>query len=205
MNSRSSRSGSKRGWLPKTRSSMSQATLVRSRSTAPSAVSSYPAPFLTGSSLTCGISISRYPTTGGSYFIDPHGNTVEYSTELEQVDEDTWHPHLYDFTSPEVADQWGTANSINEAVAARSFNDPDRGLFTGPPVLLGASCDSPPTPKTAARHGPAWSATRAFTRCPGTSPCWACPCGPARGAGGWPARARRAGRAAVRGQAAAAP
>ena len=69
-----------------------------------------------------------------SYFLDPHGNTVEYTTELERVDEDTWHPHLYDFTQPEVADQWGTANPINEFVAAKSFNDPDRGLFTAPPV-----------------------------------------------------------------------
>ncbi len=69
-----------------------------------------------------------------SYFLDPHGNTVEYTTELEQVDEDTWHPHLYDFTQPEVADQWGTANQMSEFVAARSFNDPDKGLFVAPPV-----------------------------------------------------------------------
>ena len=69
-----------------------------------------------------------------SYFLDPHGNTVEYTTELEQVDEDSWHPHLYDFTQPEVADQWGTANQMNEFVARKSFNDPDRGLFVAPPV-----------------------------------------------------------------------
>ncbi len=69
-----------------------------------------------------------------SYFLDPTGNTIEYTTELEQVDEDTWHPHLYDFTQPEVADQWGTANQMNEFVAKQSFNDPDRGLFTAPPV-----------------------------------------------------------------------
>jgi catechol 2,3-dioxygenase-like lactoylglutathione lyase family enzyme len=69
-----------------------------------------------------------------SYFLDPHGNTVEYTTELEQIDEDTWHPHLYDFAQPEVADQWGTANVMNEFVAARSFNDPDKGLFVAPPV-----------------------------------------------------------------------
>jgi catechol 2,3-dioxygenase-like lactoylglutathione lyase family enzyme len=69
-----------------------------------------------------------------SYFLDPHGNTVEYTTELERVDEDTWHPHLYDFSRPEVADQWGTANSMNEFVARKSFNDPDRGLFVAPPV-----------------------------------------------------------------------
>jgi catechol 2,3-dioxygenase-like lactoylglutathione lyase family enzyme len=69
-----------------------------------------------------------------SYFLDPHGNTVEYTTELELIDEDTWHPHLYDFTQPEVADQWGTANQMSEFVAAKSFNDPDRGLFVAPPV-----------------------------------------------------------------------
>jgi catechol 2,3-dioxygenase-like lactoylglutathione lyase family enzyme len=69
-----------------------------------------------------------------SYFLDPQGNTVEYTTELERLDEDVWHPHLYDFTDPNVSDQWGTANAMNEFVAKKSFNDPDRGLFVAPPV-----------------------------------------------------------------------
>ncbi|MEU8820580.1 VOC family protein [Actinoplanes sp. NPDC048796] len=69
-----------------------------------------------------------------SYFLDPHGNTVEYTTELEQLDEDTWHPHLYDFTDPMVSDQWGTANPMTEFVAKQSFNDPDRGIFVAPPL-----------------------------------------------------------------------
>ncbi|HEX6467687.1 MAG TPA: VOC family protein [Streptosporangiaceae bacterium] len=69
-----------------------------------------------------------------TYFLDPHGNTVEYTTELEELDEDTWHPHVYDFSRPEVADQWGTANPINELIAKESFNDPDPGCFTAPPV-----------------------------------------------------------------------
>jgi catechol 2,3-dioxygenase-like lactoylglutathione lyase family enzyme len=69
-----------------------------------------------------------------SYFLDPHGNTVEYTTELDLIDEDTWHPHMYDFSNPEVSDQWGTANQMNEFVAQRSFNDPDKGLFVAPPV-----------------------------------------------------------------------
>jgi catechol 2,3-dioxygenase-like lactoylglutathione lyase family enzyme len=69
-----------------------------------------------------------------SYFLDPHGNTIEYTTELEELDEDTWHPHLYDFSDPEVTDQWGTANPMNELVAKESFNDPDRGVFVAPPV-----------------------------------------------------------------------
>jgi catechol 2,3-dioxygenase-like lactoylglutathione lyase family enzyme len=69
-----------------------------------------------------------------SYFLDPHGNTIEYTTELEEIDEDTWHPHMYDFSDPMVSDQWGTANAMNEFVAQRSFNDPDKGLFVAPPV-----------------------------------------------------------------------
>ncbi|WP_426502338.1 VOC family protein [Dactylosporangium sp. McL0621] len=69
-----------------------------------------------------------------SYFLDPHGNTVEYTTELEELDEDTWHPHLYDFSDPMVTDQWGTANPMSEFVAKRSFNDRDRGVFVAPPV-----------------------------------------------------------------------
>jgi catechol 2,3-dioxygenase-like lactoylglutathione lyase family enzyme len=69
-----------------------------------------------------------------SYFLDPHGNTVEYTTELDLIDEDTYHPHMYDFSNPEVSDQWGTANQMNEFVAQRSFNDPDKGLFIAPPV-----------------------------------------------------------------------
>jgi catechol 2,3-dioxygenase-like lactoylglutathione lyase family enzyme len=69
-----------------------------------------------------------------SYFLDPSGNTMEYTTELDLIDEDTWHPHLYDFSQPEVADQWGTANAMNEFVARKSFNDADAGLFIAPPV-----------------------------------------------------------------------
>ncbi|MFG3289215.1 VOC family protein [Streptomyces sp. NPDC048179] len=69
-----------------------------------------------------------------SYFLDPVGNTVEYTTELELVDEDTWHPSVHDLTNPEIIDQWGTANQMNEFVAGRSFNDVDPGLFVAPPM-----------------------------------------------------------------------
>jgi catechol 2,3-dioxygenase-like lactoylglutathione lyase family enzyme len=69
-----------------------------------------------------------------SYFMDPHGNTVEYTTELEELDEDSWHPHVYDFSRPEVTDQWGTANPMSEIIAKESFNDVDSGLFIAPPV-----------------------------------------------------------------------
>jgi catechol 2,3-dioxygenase-like lactoylglutathione lyase family enzyme len=69
-----------------------------------------------------------------SYFLDPHGNTMEYTTELEQVDEDVWHPSLHDVTNIEVQDQWGTANPFDELVGTQSVNDPDPGVFVAPPV-----------------------------------------------------------------------
>lgn len=69
-----------------------------------------------------------------SYFLDPHGNVVEYTTELETVDEDTWHPQVFDATVPENADQWGTAGPPEEVVYSQMMNDVDKGLFTAPPV-----------------------------------------------------------------------
>jgi catechol 2,3-dioxygenase-like lactoylglutathione lyase family enzyme len=69
-----------------------------------------------------------------SYFLDPHGNTIEYTTELAELDEDSWHPHVYDMHDPMVADQWGTANPMSELVAKESFNDADPGLFVAPPL-----------------------------------------------------------------------
>jgi catechol 2,3-dioxygenase-like lactoylglutathione lyase family enzyme len=69
-----------------------------------------------------------------SYFLDPQGNTIEYTTALQELDEDTWHPHLYDMHDEMVQDQWGTANPMNELVAKESFNDVDPGLFQAPPV-----------------------------------------------------------------------
>ena len=69
-----------------------------------------------------------------SYFLDPHGNTIEYTTELELLDEDTWHPHVYDVSQEQNQDQWGTANPFDEILAKESFNDVDHGLFVAPPV-----------------------------------------------------------------------
>lgn len=69
-----------------------------------------------------------------NYFIDPAGNTMEYTTELELVDEATWVPHKYPIVEPMVADQWGTANPMGPDIAQKSHNDPDRGLYVPPPV-----------------------------------------------------------------------
>jgi catechol 2,3-dioxygenase-like lactoylglutathione lyase family enzyme len=69
-----------------------------------------------------------------SYFLDPSGNTMEYTTELEKLDEDVWHPHVYDVDDPLTQDQWGTADPMSELIARDSFNDVDRGAFVAPPV-----------------------------------------------------------------------
>jgi catechol 2,3-dioxygenase-like lactoylglutathione lyase family enzyme len=69
-----------------------------------------------------------------SYFIDPSGNTMEYTTELQVLDEDAWHPHVYDVADPLTQDRWGTADPMSELIAKESFNDVDRGLFVAPPV-----------------------------------------------------------------------
>lgn len=68
-----------------------------------------------------------------SYFLDPHGNTIEYTTELQVLDEDVWHPNVYDVADPLTQDQWGTADPMSELIARESFNDPDP-VFVAPPV-----------------------------------------------------------------------
>jgi catechol 2,3-dioxygenase-like lactoylglutathione lyase family enzyme len=70
-----------------------------------------------------------------AYFLDPSGNTLEYTTELATIDdEDSWHPSKLDVNLVSTQDQWGTANEMSELVARESFNDVDHGLFVAPPV-----------------------------------------------------------------------
>jgi catechol 2,3-dioxygenase-like lactoylglutathione lyase family enzyme len=69
-----------------------------------------------------------------SYFLDPSGNTMEYTTELEKIETDEWHPSVYDIADPMTQDQWGTADPMSEIIARDSFNDPDKGVFVAPPV-----------------------------------------------------------------------
>ncbi|MDH2413138.1 VOC family protein [Nocardioides sp. CER19] len=69
-----------------------------------------------------------------TYFLDPSGNTMEYTTELERIETDQWHPAVHDIADPNVQDQWGTADPMSEFIARDSFNDPDHGVFVAPPV-----------------------------------------------------------------------
>ncbi len=69
-----------------------------------------------------------------SYFLDPNGNIVEYTTELERIEDDAaWEPRVW-VATPEEADQWGTSNPITEQMIPAMFNDPDRGVWTGSPI-----------------------------------------------------------------------
>ncbi len=60
-----------------------------------------------------------------SYFVTPGGFTVEYTADLESVDDETWQPRVYE-PAPRVMDQWnigvGGPQSLPHAA-------PDPGLF----------------------------------------------------------------------------
>lgn len=60
-----------------------------------------------------------------SYFVTPCGYTVEYTAELERIDESIWQSHVYP-PSAELMDRWGIGTggpfALPEAV-------PDPGLF----------------------------------------------------------------------------
>lgn len=70
-----------------------------------------------------------------TYFVDPNGNTMEMTTELENIDEDTWHPSIFNVEEPETSDQWGTGGDMDEFITKEMFNDSDNAhLFKAPPV-----------------------------------------------------------------------
>lgn len=67
-----------------------------------------------------------------AYFRSPNGFSVEYTAELEQVDDATWCPNVYPLT-PEVTDQWGTGRLLVQSGHA-SPPPPDAGAWQQPPV-----------------------------------------------------------------------
>jgi len=60
-----------------------------------------------------------------SYFTTPGGFAVEYTAELERVDEASWQPTVYE-PSPRIMDQWGIAVGGPQAMPRA---EPDKGLF----------------------------------------------------------------------------
>jgi catechol 2,3-dioxygenase-like lactoylglutathione lyase family enzyme len=65
-----------------------------------------------------------------SYYLTPNGNAVEYTSDLEVVDEASWRPTVYEF-SPRITDQWGTGRIIPGNVP-HAAAVPDRGLWQVP-------------------------------------------------------------------------
>jgi len=65
-----------------------------------------------------------------TYYLTPNGNAVEYTSDLEDVDEDAWIPKTYKM-APEIVDQWGTGRIIAGTVPHQAM-DADRGLWRVP-------------------------------------------------------------------------
>jgi catechol-2,3-dioxygenase len=63
-----------------------------------------------------------------SYFITPAGNVVEYTAELEAVDDATWQMTVHKPT-PETMDQWGVGVGGPQTMPHPA---PDKGLWQAP-------------------------------------------------------------------------
>jgi len=64
------------------------------------------------------------------YFLSPNGNAVEYTSDLEEVDDATWVPQTYEAT-PAITDQWGTGRIITGNIPHAEMT-PDKGLWQVP-------------------------------------------------------------------------
>lgn len=60
-----------------------------------------------------------------AYFVTPNGFAVEYTSELEEIDDDAWEPRTFD-PAPDVMDQWGIGTGGPQTMPRPA---PDAGLF----------------------------------------------------------------------------
>ena len=65
-----------------------------------------------------------------TYYITPNGTAVEYTSDLEDVDEATWVPQTFEMR-PDIVDQWGTGRIIPGNVPHVTA-EPDKGLWQVP-------------------------------------------------------------------------
>lgn len=90
-----------------------------------------------GRALSAGVKLNWGPgrhTAGDntfSYFVSPAGNVVEYTSELETIDDETWTAHVYP-RSFDVIDQWGTSKLAGPVEHGTPATDP--GLWQAGPV-----------------------------------------------------------------------
>ena len=68
-----------------------------------------------------------------SYFLSPSGAVVEYTAEVERVDDATWTPTTYR-PSPDITDQWGTGSIDGRGPQKLGHPSVDPGLWQPPPV-----------------------------------------------------------------------
>lgn len=68
-----------------------------------------------------------------SYFLAPSGNVMEYTAEVQRIDESSWKPTIYE-PSPEITDQWGTGSLYGGGPQRLGAPQPDPGLGSPPPV-----------------------------------------------------------------------
>ncbi|HET9498961.1 MAG TPA: VOC family protein [Marmoricola sp.] len=61
-----------------------------------------------------------------SYFSDPSGLVCEYTSEVAQIEEDSWLCRVWPRT-PELSDQWGTAGPPTEKIRTHMAGTPDPG------------------------------------------------------------------------------
>jgi catechol 2,3-dioxygenase-like lactoylglutathione lyase family enzyme len=67
-----------------------------------------------------------------SYFFDPVGNSLEYTAEVDRVDDATWQPTVYP-PGFEITDQWGTS-VLSDGPQGMGKPAPDPALWQAPPV-----------------------------------------------------------------------
>lgn len=68
-----------------------------------------------------------------AYFLAPSGNVLEYTAEVERIDESTWKPTVYK-PSPDITDQWGTGSMNGGGPQKLGAPGLDPGLWKPPPV-----------------------------------------------------------------------
>ncbi len=62
-----------------------------------------------------------------AYFVSPSGFVIEFTTEIEQIDEDNHEPREWPWGDPELSDRWMTAGPATPAMRAVMLGRPDKG------------------------------------------------------------------------------
>ena len=91
-----------------------------------------------------------------SYFTDPAGLVCEYTSEVEEIDEDSWLCRTWRRT-PELSDQWRTAGPPTQGVRSAMAGIPDAGarqaVEAGPGYFLADAREGVETPDQRAVTG----------------------------------------------------